>query len=293
MSVPAMRTVPLLGLSRPAMMASKVLLPEPEAPTMAVEPRLAILTSMSWRMVSVPVESDTARVTCSTEMMGSLMDGVMPRHGVSRRKLLAHCSALGLPLWALPAMAAPAPRRLLVVGDSLSAEYGLARGAGWVALLEKRLAEEKIAATVVNASISGDTTSGGRSRLAALLAQHKPTHVVIELGGNDALRGLPLDMTRQNLQAMAEAAKASGAKVMLVGMQVPPNYGARYGQDFAALFASVAQAQGAALVPFLLAGVADGPQAERLFQPDRIHPLAEAHPTMLANVWKVMQPWLR
>ncbi|MDT7834878.1 arylesterase [Aquabacterium sp. OR-4] len=206
-----------------------------------------------------------------------------------------------MPLLWQPVLAAPAvqaggkgaARTVLIVGDSLSAEYGLARGSGWVALLEKRLADEKLAATVVNASISGDTSSGGRSRLAALLAQHKPTHVVIELGGNDALRGLPLDMTRQNLQAMTQAAQAAGAKVLLVGMQVPPNYGARYGQDFAALFAGVAQAQGAALVPFLLAGVADGPQAERLFQPDRIHPLAAAHPTMLANVWKVMKPWLR
>jgi acyl-CoA thioesterase-1 len=146
---------------------------------------------------------------------------------------------------------------------------------------------------VVNASISGDTSSGGRSRLPALLRQHRPTHVLIELGGNDALRGLPLDMTRDNLLAMARAARAVGAKVMVIGMQVPPNYGTRYGQDFAALFGAVAQAEGAALVPFLLAGVADGPQAEALFQPDRIHPKAEAHPRMLANVWAVLRPWLK
>ena len=116
---------------------------------------------------------------------------------------------------------------------------------------------------------------------------------MIELGGNDALRGLPLSMTRDNLVAMARAAKAAGAKVMLVGMQLPPNYGARYGQDFSATFTTVAQAENAALVPFLLAGVADVPDAERLFQPDRIHPLAAAHPMMLANVWKVMRPWLK
>ncbi len=188
--------------------------------------------------------------------------------------------------------AAPA-RRIVVLGDSLSAEYGLARGSGWVALLERKLADEKLGAAVINASISGDTTSGGRSRLPALLKAHQPSHVVIELGGNDALRGLPLAMTRDNLQAMARSAKAAGAKVMLVGMQVPPNYGARYTQDFAALFESVAKDEGAALVPFLLAGIADGPQAERLFQPDRIHPTAEAHPRMLANVWPVMKPWLR
>jgi acyl-CoA thioesterase I len=212
---------------------------------------------------------------------------------------LAHCSllALGLMLAGLPGgalrAATPLARKILVLGDSLSAEYGLARGAGWVALLERQLLNEKIAASVVNASISGDTTSGGRSRLPSLLKQHQPSHVVIELGGNDALRGLPLDMTRDNLLAMARDAKAAGAQVMVVGMRVPPNYGARYGQDFAALFASVAKAEGAVLVPFLLAGVADGPQADQLFQPDRIHPKAEAHPKMLANVWAVMKAWLR
>ena len=221
---------------------------------------------------------------------------------VVRRRLLAHCSLLALAglvgglaggLVAGPVQAANGGSTLLVVGDSLSAEYGLARGSGWVALLEKQLARDKLQAKVVNASISGDTTSGGRSRLPALLKAHAPTHVVIELGGNDALRGLPLAMTRDNLVAMARAAKAAGAKVLLVGMQLPPNYGARYGQDFSALFATVAQAEGAALVPFLLAGVADVPDAEQLFQPDRIHPLAVAHPQMLANVWAVMRPWLK
>ena len=214
---------------------------------------------------------------------------------LSRRTALAHCSLLLLAsvvAGSLPATAAGMPT-VLVVGDSLSAEYGLARGTGWVALLEQQLARDKIAAKVVNASISGDTTSGGRSRLPALLATHKPSHVVVELGGNDALRGLPLQMTRDNLVAMVRTAKGAGAKVMVVGMQLPPNYGARYGQDFAALFATVAKAEGAALVPFLLAGVADVPNAEQLFQPDRIHPAAAAHPRMLANVWTVMKGWLR
>ncbi|WP_284616883.1 arylesterase [Aquabacterium humicola] len=213
--------------------------------------------------------------------------------GDSRRGFLRHCSVLALAPAAAGVRAAAPARRIVVLGDSLSAEYGLARGSGWVALLERKLADEKLGAAVINASISGDTTSGGRSRLPALLKAHQPSHVVIELGGNDALRGLPLAMTRDNLQAMARSAKAAGAKVMLVGMQVPPNYGARYTQDFAALFESVAKDEGAALVPFLLAGIADGPQAERLFQPDRIHPTAEAHPRMLANVWPVMKPWLR
>ena len=218
-----------------------------------------------------------------------------------------HCSLLALAvLWAPAAGAAAATAKaasaagapvgkktVLVLGDSLSAEYGLARGSGWVALLEQRLAQEKIATTVVNASISGDTTSGGRSRLPALLKAHRPSHVVIELGGNDALRGLPLAMTRDNLTVMVRAAKAAGARVMVVGMQLPPNYGTHYGEDFAAMFAGVARTEGAALVPFLLAGVADGPQADRLFQPDRIHPTAQAHPQMLATVWAVMKPWLR
>jgi acyl-CoA thioesterase-1 len=187
---------------------------------------------------------------------------------------------------------ADAAARLLVVGDSLSAEYGLARGSGWVALLEARLRKDKLPLQVVNASISGDTTSGGRSRLPALLKQHQPKWVVIELGGNDALRGLPLKTTSENLAAMAAAAKAAGARVLIVGMAVPPNYGRQYGEDFIKLFGTVAKAQGAALVPFLLAGVADVPNAEDLFQPDRIHPKAQAHPRMLENVWAVLRPLL-
>ena len=214
-----------------------------------------------------------------------------------RRKWLAHCtvSAIGLALAVRPTTVAAVPERrpLLIVGDSLSAEYGLARGTGWVALLEKRLVQRKIALPVVNASISGETTSGGRSRLPALLQQHRPAVVVIELGGNDALRGLPLAMTRANLTEMARLSKVAGAKVLIAGMQVPPNYGRSYGDEFFALFAQVAREQGAALVPFLLKGVADGPQADTLFQPDRIHPKAEAHPRMLENVWPVLEPLLR
>jgi acyl-CoA thioesterase-1 len=191
------------------------------------------------------------------------------------------------------AAATPPRHTLLVVGDSLSAEYGLARGSGWVALLERRIAAEKLPVRVVNASISGDTTSGGRSRLGALLRQHRPTVVLIELGGNDALRGLPLQGTRENLQAMVQASKAANAKPLLVGMQVPPNYGRQYANDFAALFGTVAQAEKIPLVPFLLAGVADVPEAEKMFQPDRIHPNASAQPRMLDNVWPVLRPMLR
>jgi acyl-CoA thioesterase-1 len=211
----------------------------------------------------------------------------------TRRAWLLHCSLTLLSAAALaPAQAAAATPVILVVGDSLSAEYGLQRGSGWVALLEQQMAREKIAARVVNASISGDTTSGGRSRLPALLAQHRPTHVVLELGGNDALRGLPLASTQANLAAMARAAKGTGARVLVLGMQVPPNYGRQYGADFAALFANVAKNEGVALVPFLLKGIADGPDAERLFQPDRIHPREAAQPMMLANVWPALRALL-
>jgi acyl-CoA thioesterase I len=202
-------------------------------------------------------------------------------------------AAVAMPVAALGAAAKAAPTPVIVVvGDSLSAEYGLARGSGWVALLEQRLAREKIVAKVINASISGDTTSGGLSRLPALLRQHRPSHVILELGGNDALRGLPLKQTEANLVAMARAAKANGARVVVVGMQVPPNYGRRYGEDFASLFANVAKAEGTALVPFLLKGVADAADAQALFQPDRIHPNEDAHPVMLGNVWPVLRPLL-
>ena len=174
---------------------------------------------------------------------------------------------------------------ILVVGDSLSAEYGLKRGTGWVPLLQSRLEKEKLPARVVNASISGDTTSGGRSRLPTLLAQHQPAIVVIPLGANDALRGLPLTMTEDNLSQMAQAAQKAGAKVLLVGIQVPPNYGGDYANRFAGLYQKVAKSQGVALVPFMLRGVADDADPTRLFQADRIHPREEAQPLILDNIW--------
>jgi acyl-CoA thioesterase-1 len=211
-----------------------------------------------------------------------------------------NCIALLLGLWisgvccaqALPTAAGAKnsnPSVILVVGDSLSAEYGLQRGTGWVALLEQRLAKEKNATKVVNASISGDTTSGGRSRLPTLINQHRPALVVIELGGNDALRGLPLPMTQDNLDAMTRMAQKSGAKVLLAGMQLPPNYGQRYGQDFVNTSAKVAKDNKAGLVPFLLKGVADGPNPTALFQPDRIHPTEAAHPVILDTMWPAIK----
>jgi acyl-CoA thioesterase I len=210
-----------------------------------------------------------------------------------------HCIALGLcaattgllPAWAAKPPPAP-PASILVVGDSLSAEYGLKRGTGWVALMEQRLAQEKMVATVINASISGDTTAGGRARLPALIAQHHPSVVVIELGGNDALRGLPLNMTQDNLQAMTQAAQAAGAKVLLIGMQMPPNYGQDYADRFAALYGTVAKASKAALVPYLLKGLTDGPDTRQWFQNDGIHPKEAAHPIILNNVWPAIKKLL-
>jgi acyl-CoA thioesterase-1 len=183
-------------------------------------------------------------------------------------------------------------RSLLVVGDSLSAEYGLPRGSGWVALLSQQLAQEKLTWRVVNASISGDTTAGGRSRIPALLRQHQPDIVIIELGGNDALRGFSMKMTEENLQEMILACQSIKAKVLLVGMQVPPNYGADYAAQFSQVFIHLSKTHKTAVVPFLLKGIADAPNAAEWFQADRIHPIATAHPRMLANVWPVLKKLL-
>jgi len=182
---------------------------------------------------------------------------------------------------------------IVVLGDSLSAEYGLKRGSGWVALLEKKLTTEKIAATVVNASISGDTTTGGRARLDALLASHHPSLVVIELGANDALQGLPLGLTQDNLSAMTQTVQKTGAKVLLVGIQVPPNYGRDYGERFARMYVEVAKSHKAALVPFMLKGVADVPDSLKWFQADRIHPVEAVHPIILGNIWPELKKVLR
>ena len=194
---------------------------------------------------------------------------------------------------ASPAATAATVQRVLVLGDSLSAEYGLARGTGWVALLQKQLAQDQSAVQVINASISGDTTSGGRSRLPALLKKHQPSHVIIELGGNDALRGLPMAMTQANLQDMAQQAKSAGAQVMLLGMQMPPNYGPEMARQFAAAYAEVAKSQKAALVPFFLKGVGDDPEPLKWFQSDRIHPNEAAQPRLLANVWPILKKQLK
>ncbi len=181
-------------------------------------------------------------------------------------------------------------RTLLVVGDSISAGYGLAEGQGWVRLLERRLQEQKSDYQVVNASISGDTTAGGLARLPRLLADHRPAVVAIELGGNDGLRGQPLAQFQRNLTALVEQAKAKGARVLLLGMRLPPNYGPRYTDGFAQVYVDVAKAQRVALVPFLLEGVGGDPA---FMQPDGIHPQANAQQRLLDNAWPQLQPLLR
>jgi acyl-CoA thioesterase-1 len=192
-----------------------------------------------------------------------------------------------------PPGSAPLPAAsVLVIGDSLSAEYGIARGKGWVNLLAQKLQKERPDVQVVNASVSGDTTAGGRSRLPGMLQQVRPSVVVIELGGNDALRGLDLDSTQNNLQAMVEACQAAGAKVVLVGMQIPPNYGPDYSAKFAVMFANLSKRYKTGLVPFFLKGIADVPDAAKWFQADRIHPKEEAHPKMLGNVWPEIRKFL-
>ena len=187
-----------------------------------------------------------------------------------------------------PAAAAQQPT-LLVFGDSLSAAYGLKTDQGWVALLQERLQREGYGYTVVNASVSGETTAGGRSRLARALAQHKPALVVLELGANDGLRGLPLQAARANLEAMIVASKQAGAKVLLAGILIPPNYGPQYSEGFAEMYRLLAREQRLPLVPFLLDGVALDPQ---LMQEDGYHPTAEGQPRVLDNVWQHLRPLL-
>jgi acyl-CoA thioesterase-1 len=183
-----------------------------------------------------------------------------------------------------------AEKSILVYGDSISAAYGMAQNRGWVALLGERLKRERSDYSVVNASVSGETSSGGLARIDAALARHKPSLVILELGGNDGLRGLPLAEMKKNLGAIIERSQKAGARVLLLGMSMPPNYGPRYTQAFQASFDELAKRYRTALVPSLMEGFGDN---YALFQPDRIHPAEEAQPLMLERVWKTLQPMLR
>jgi acyl-CoA thioesterase-1 len=200
------------------------------------------------------------------------------------KRVLLLCLMLGAPA------AYSASKTLLVLGDSISAEYGLPRDSGWVSLLQKRLADDKLPVTVINASISGETTAGGLTRLPALLQQHKPAVLIIELGGNDGLRGLSLAATQSNMREMIKSGERIGARVLLLGMRVPPNYGPDYSKRFAAMYQGLARERNVKLVPFLLTGLED---TERFFQPDRIHPNQRAQTVMLDNVWPSLRSLLK
>lgn len=183
-------------------------------------------------------------------------------------------------------------KTVLIVGDSLSAEYGLTRGTGWVDLMAQQAKKESIDVKWVNASISGDTTSGGVTRLPSLLKLHQPSLVVIELGGNDALRGLDMGMTQANLMSMVKASQTAGAKVLVIAMQVPPNYGANYLKQMSVAYEKVRQNSGAQLNQQFLKGVADDPDPLKWFQADRIHPNEKAQPMMMRNVWPQLKKML-
>ena len=193
-----------------------------------------------------------------------------------------------LTIAALPA-AAPAAT-ILVFGDSLAAGYGIAQNRSWSHLLEKRLRDEGFKYTVANASVSGETTAGGASRIGGALAAHKPDIVVLELGANDGLRGQSVEVMKRNLETMIEASRRAKAQVLLVGMRLPPNYGMAYTEKFQQMYAEVARSRRTAFVPFLFDGFAED---ARLFQADRVHPTAEAQSMMLDTVWKGLKPLLR
>ena len=186
--------------------------------------------------------------------------------------------------------AATESKTLLVFGDSLSAAYGFREEQGWVNLLAEKLDREAPAWTVVNASVSGETTAGGLARLPAALAAHEPDVVILELGGNDGLRGLPLASIKANLTEMVNLAQDAGARVLLAGIQIPPNYGPRYTDPFFDLFGDIAEAEGTAYLPFLIDGIA---QQTELMQSDGIHPRARAQPMIVDNVWPVLRPMLK
>jgi acyl-CoA thioesterase-1 len=191
-------------------------------------------------------------------------------------------------LWALGATAAE--KSILVFGDSLSAAYGIAQSRGWVALLGEKLKQERADYSVANASISGETSAGGLARIDAALARHRPTVVIVELGANDGLRGLPLGQMKANLGTIIERSRKSGARVLLLGMKLPPNYGQDYTRAFEKSFAEIGRRYNVALLPFMLEGFAEKPE---YFQADRIHPNEEAQPLILERVGQALRPLLK
>src|SRR5947208_15313624 len=264
-SAPSISTRPALGASRPGRIASSVDLPEPEAPITATASPRVISRSMSRRM---------------TRSLAPLFT-TLPMPFAVRTLLLFMVFACS---------AQAAGRSILVYGDSLSAAYGIAQSRGWVALLGERLKRERPDYSVANASISGETSAGGLARIDAALARHRPVVVIVELGANDGLRGLPVGQMKANLGTILEHARKSGARVLLVGMKLPPNYGHDYTRGFESAFAEVGKRYKVALLPFLLEGFAEKPE---YFQPDRIHPNEQAQPLILERVWQALRPLLK
>ena len=205
-------------------------------------------------------------------------------------KWLLQLSVITAALVAMPAYSKTTPNTIVVFGDSLSAAYNISQHEGWVALLQQRLSIKKYNYQVVNASISGETTSGGLSRFTDMLATHKPQIVVLELGGNDGLRGLSAADTYNNLDTMIKQAQAKKAKVLLLGMKIPPNYGLKYSRQFSENYQYLAKKYGLSLVAFFLEGVAGNPQ---LIQTDGIHPTAAAQPQLLDNMWPTLSKMLK
>jgi acyl-CoA thioesterase I len=225
---------------------------------------------------------------------GGPAPGVLPL----RRHLLGHALAALFAVSLLPGCASPCTPAeggdaLLVVGDSLSAGYGLQPGTGWVWLLEPRLAAEQVRARVVNVSVTGETTVMAQPKMEGMVKQYQPSTVVIEMGSNDTFGGIPLSTTSQNLSAMVKTAQAAGAQVLLISVKVPSQYGATYQAEVAAMYSSVATTTGSSLLPNLLAQVTDAPDADQLFQKDQIHPNEQAQPILLANVWPELRKLLK
>jgi len=192
-------------------------------------------------------------------------------------------------LWGVAAQATQSAPVVLVFGDSLSASYGIPADSGWVSLLDQRIHQKKPGYRVINASISGETTSGGRYRIEQVLAEYRPAVVILELGANDGLRGLPLDAAASNLNAIITACRNRKARVLLIGMRLPPNYGNAYAAKFQAIYPQAAQRHKIPLLPFLLEGFADNPE---LFQADGLHPTTAAQPLIMKRVWNLLQPML-
>ena len=246
--------------------------PEPEAPTMATASPGMTSSEMSCKMTSsFAPPAAFSRTTFERPAASTMEWGDSGMRSLLFAVLIA-CSG-----------AATAARTILVYGDSLSTAYGLPQSAGWVALLDERLKQRRLDYTVVNESVSGETTAGGAARIGAALARTKPAIVIVELGGNDGLRGLPVAQMKANLSAIIRASKRQGARVILTGMRMPPNYGAKYTSEFRSAFGEVARQERIALVPFIFEGVSD---TREMVQPDNLHPTAAAQPIIMENVWR-------